>query len=177
VDKIELKETPPPKGNFPNVKLDILVTEEQIKKEMDRIKIEVNKPAGKSNPWDVSRNWVRPRLVYPQMHPQMGWILNHIATVKIKKADVLPKGTQLKMLFYLEGNQKAVFKPMRYERDHVIDGNAWDGYDRHNAEIAAFHLDRVLNFRRAPLVTGRRIDLIEEISPVAAERLKTWLKF
>lgn len=90
---------------------------------------------------------MRPRLVYPQMHPQMGWILNHIATVKIKKADVLPKGTQLKMLFYLEGNQKAVFKPMRYERDHVIDGNAWDGYDRHNAEIAAFHLGSGRTFK------------------------------
>ena len=35
-----------------------------------------------------------------------GWILNHMSKVKIKKADVLPKGTQLKMLFYLEGNQK-----------------------------------------------------------------------
>ena len=29
-----------------------------------------------------------------------------MSKVKIKKADVLPKGTQLKMLFYLDGNQK-----------------------------------------------------------------------
>jgi hypothetical protein len=93
-------------------------------------------------PWEVAKGWVRPkgRLLYPYMHPQIGCILNHMSTIPIKKADVLPKGTQLKMLLYLEGNQKAVFKPMRYERDHVIEGNAWDGYDRHNAEIAAFHL-------------------------------------
>ena len=58
------------------------------------------------NPWDTARNWVRARLIYPQNHPQMGWILNHMSKVKIKKADVLPKGTQLKMLLYLEGNQK-----------------------------------------------------------------------
>lgn len=162
------------KPNFPNVKLDVIVTEEQIKKEMDRIKLsEAGKPAQKSNPWEVARNWVRPRLVYPQMHPQMGWILNHIAAVKIKKADVLPKGTQLKMLLYLDGNQKAVFKPQWYARDFVIEGNAWEGKDRHNAEIAAFHLDRVMNFRRAPLVTGRKVDLAAEILPVAADRLKT----
>ena len=54
---------------------------------------------------------------------------------------------------------KAVFKPKRYERDTIIEGNSWDGYDRHNAEIAAFHLDRVLNFRRSPLVVGRKINL------------------
>ena len=28
-------------------------------------------PAGKANPWDTARNWVRARLVYPQNHPQM----------------------------------------------------------------------------------------------------------
>ena len=38
------------------------------------------------------------------------------------KADVLTKGTQLKMLWYLQGNQKVIFKPKRYEREHVIQG-------------------------------------------------------
>jgi len=76
----------------------------------------------------------------PQNHPQLGWILNQAETSKIKKADILPKGTQLKMLVYLEGNQKAVFKPKRYERDFQVPGKAWNGYDRHNAEIASFHL-------------------------------------
>ena len=91
---------------------------------LDDVNVQIDNdymPAGKANPWDTARNWVRARLVYPQNHPQMvlnlfymkiintdlqGWILNHMSKVKIKKADVLPKGTQLKMLFYLEGNQK-----------------------------------------------------------------------
>ena len=38
------------------------------------------------------------------------------------KADILNKGTQLKMLWYLQGNQKVIFKPKRYEREHVIKG-------------------------------------------------------
>lgn len=29
----------------------------------------------------------------------------------------------------------------RYRRDTVITGDPYAGYDRHNAEIAAFHLD------------------------------------
>lgn len=169
--------TEKPSKVYPSIKLDMGVTDDKIKQEMNRIKVVMT---GKcpEKPWEVAKGWVRPkgRLLYPYMHPQIGCILNHMSTIPIKKADVLPKGTQLKMLLYLEGNQKAVFKPMRYERDHVIEGNAWDGYDRHNAEIAAFHLDRVLNFRRAPLVTGRRINLISEILPIAADRLSETFK-
>lgn len=163
-----------PVKNFPNIKIDVVLTAEEIQAEMDKAKIDNDyMPAGKASPWDTARNWVRARLVYPQNHPQMGWILNHMSKVKIKKADVLPKGTQLKMLFYLEGNQKAVFKPKRYERDEILGPNSWDGFDRHNAEIAAFHLDRVLNFRRAPLTVGRKIHFGLEMDTVAADRLKT----
>ena len=30
----------------------------------------------------------------------------------------------------------------RFERDSVIAGKPWNGQDRHNGEIAAFHLNR-----------------------------------
>ncbi|CAG5106891.1 Oidioi.mRNA.OKI2018_I69.chr1.g3046.t1.cds [Oikopleura dioica] len=162
--------------NFPSLKIESNVDQDAIDSEISRIVLNSEKPAMKTNAWEVARNWIRPRLIYPQNHPQLGWILNHAATVKIKKADILPKGTQLKMLVYLEGNQKAVFKPKRYERDFQVPGKAWNGYDRHNAEIASFHLDRILNFRRAPLVTGRVVDFTEEIKPVAAERLSNTFK-
>ena len=111
--------------------------------------------------------------------------------VKVMKADVLTKGTQLKMLWYLQGNQRVIFKPKRYDREHVIQGKgkveqhqvspydsgqptrrkrkfvqwtvkpikAYDGYDRHNGEIAAFHLDRILNFRRYDILRSPKFGL------------------
>lgn len=32
--------------------------------------------------------------------------------------------------------------PLRYSRAYVVEGEPYAGYDRHNAEVAAFHLDR-----------------------------------
>ena len=61
----------------------------------------------------------------------------------------------------------------RYERDEVLGPNSWDGFDRHNAEIVAFHLDRILNFRRAPMTVGRKIHFGLEMDNVAVDRLKT----
>ncbi|XP_051003593.1 glycosaminoglycan xylosylkinase [Acomys russatus] len=123
------------------------------------------------SPWEIAAQWVVPREVYPEETPELGAIMHAMATKKIIKADVGYKGTQLKALLILEGGQKVVFKPKRYSRDYVIEGEPYAGYDRHNAEVAAFHLDRILGFRRAPLVVGRYINLRTEIKPVATEQL------
>lgn len=123
------------------------------------------------SPWEIAAQWVVPREVYPEETPELGAIMHAMATKKIIKADVGYKGTQLKALLILEGGQKVVFKPKRYSRDYVVEGEPYAGYDRHNAEVAAFHLDRILGFRRAPLVVGRYVNLRTEIKPVATEQL------
>ncbi|XP_057407124.1 glycosaminoglycan xylosylkinase isoform X2 [Balaenoptera acutorostrata] len=123
------------------------------------------------SPWEIAAQWVVPREVYPEETPELGAIMHAMATKKIIKADVGYKGTQLKALLILEGGQKVVFKPKRYNRDYVVEGEPYAGYDRHNAEVAAFHLDRILGFRRAPLVVGRFVNLRTEIKPVATEQL------
>ncbi|KAH0618257.1 hypothetical protein JD844_017288 [Phrynosoma platyrhinos] len=123
------------------------------------------------SPWEIAAQWVVPREVYPEETPELGAVMHAMATKKIVKADVGYKGTQLKALLILEGGQKVVFKPKRYARDYVVEGEPYAGYDRHNAEVAAFHLDRILGFRRAPLVVGRFVNLRTEIKPVATEQL------
>ncbi|XP_060773521.1 glycosaminoglycan xylosylkinase [Neoarius graeffei] len=123
------------------------------------------------SPWEVAAQWVGPREVYPDETPELAAVFNALISARIQRADVGYKGTQLKALLVLDGGQKVVFKPKRYSRDYVVEGEPYAGYDRHNAEIAAFHLDRILGFRRAPLVVGRFVNLRTEIKPVATEQL------
>ncbi|XP_006005129.1 glycosaminoglycan xylosylkinase [Latimeria chalumnae] len=140
---------------------------------MDSLRLELSPRLDHTlqSPWEIAAQWVVPREVYPEETPELGAVLHAMATKKIVKADVGYKGTQLKALLILEGGQKVVFKPKRYDRDYVVEGEPYAGYDRHNAEVAAFHLDRVLGFRRAPLVVGRHVNLRTEIKPVATEQL------
>lgn len=55
----------------------------------------------------------------------------------------------------------------RYERNTIIEGTVYSGKDRHNGEIAAFHLSRLLELNRAPIVSGRILNLDTEILPVS----------
>lgn len=78
---------------------------------------------------------------------------------------VKPSGLHLKLALKLQDFGKAMFKPMRQERHDETPENFFYFVDfqRHNAEIAAFHLDRVLDFRRVPPVSGRFINLTGEV--------------
>lgn len=143
-----------------------------VEAEKKRLQLDFQSVSADPKSFQVAADWVENRQIYPHNHPQLSTILKTMATLKIIKADVLPKGTQIKLLLVLEGGQWVVFKQKRYERDDVIQGKAYDGYDRHNAEIASFHLDRLLDFRRAPLVVGRFVNLKTEILPVATDQLK-----
>lgn len=80
-------------------------------------------------------------------------------TVPIKRAKNSKKGTQLKLVFEVEGNQEFIFKPAWYKRNRLIEGPVYSGKDRHNSEIMGFYLGAILNLRWTPMVVGRMVNL------------------
>ena len=66
-------------------------------------------------------------------------------------------GTQFKLLVDLEDGGEALFKPMRFPRNQGTLPNHfhWNDFERHNAEIAAYHLDKILG-----RVTTRTLHII-----------------
>ncbi|XP_059481067.1 glycosaminoglycan xylosylkinase [Neocloeon triangulifer] len=136
-------------------------------------------PSSELKPPDVrqlTEQWVTNEEIVPESEPLLGSVLKAICSSKIIKAQSAKRfGTQLKIFLTLEGNLTAIFKPQWYTRDHIIEGSVYAGKDRHNAEIAAFHLGLILGFRKIPLAVGRKISLHKEVMPVAAlELLETF---
>ena len=98
--------------------------------------------------WDMWNHWPTSNSILPKgkfWSRNMSDLLTAMATADIESFDVGIRGTQLKVSVILEGGQLAVFKPKRYEPEHIIKGDPISGFDRHDAEIAAFHLDGLVN--------------------------------
>lgn len=104
-------------------------------------------------------------------------ILKDMATLPVLHAEQKEGGTQLKLIIDYPNGVQALFKPMRFARDVQTLPNHFyfSDYERHNAEIAAFHLDRILGFRRAMPVVGRVLNMTTEIYDVTeGDILKTF---
>lgn len=104
-------------------------------------------------------------------------ILHSMATVPFAAISQKEGGTQFKLIVELEDGGEALYKPMRFPREQetLPDHFYFTDFERHNAEIAAFHLDRLLGFRRAVPVTGRHINITRDIYELAqADLLKTF---
>lgn len=106
------------------------------------------------------RQWVTSREVLPGSfeNEELAVVFDMLQNAKISSVVFASGGTQFKLLLGLEGGLTAIFKPERYHR----------GWDRPNAEVAAFHLSRLLDMRRAPVAVGRRIHVAKELLPAAS---------
>ncbi|XP_063215949.1 glycosaminoglycan xylosylkinase isoform X2 [Bacillus rossius redtenbacheri] len=121
--------------------------------------------------WAIAAKWVNAREVMPAWAPQLGSMLHTLCSSRILHADNALQGTQLKLILTLAGGQRAIFKPQWYSREAIIQGPVYAGKDRHNAEVAAFHLSLALGLRRCPLTVGRKLNLRRELIPVASDNL------
>lgn len=115
--------------------------------------------------------------LYPKDDPLVERLLHDMATQKILHVSQKDGGTQIKLVIDYPHGVQALFKPMRFPRDQQTLPNHFyfTDYERHTAEIAAFHLDRLLGFRRAMPVVGRTLNMTTELYQLAdGELLKTF---
>ncbi|KAM6905364.1 extracellular serine/threonine protein kinase FAM20C-like [Xenentodon cancila] len=110
--------------------------------------------------------------LYDRKDPNLAQLTHYLATQRILGAVQKAGGTQLKLLITFPNYGQALLKPMRQSRDAETDVNLFyfSDFERHNAEIAAFHLDRVLGFNRIPPVVGRLVNATTEIREVTTDR-------
>ncbi|XP_067441457.1 extracellular serine/threonine protein kinase FAM20C-like [Thunnus thynnus] len=132
--------------------------------------------------WNSSSNshppWLRFHLsisrwqLYPHHDPNMELLTQQLATHRIISAVQKSGGTQLKLVMSFPNYGQAMFKPMKQERNEETNYNLYyfSDFERHNAEIAAFHLDRILGYRRIPPVVGRQVDVVKEIKDITIDR-------
>ncbi|XP_060549037.1 extracellular serine/threonine protein kinase FAM20C [Pantherophis guttatus] len=133
---------------------------------------------------DSYPNWLKFHIginryeLYSRHNPAIGTLLHDLATQKITSVAMKSGGTQLKLIMTFQNYGQALFKPMKQTREQETppDFFYFSDYERHNAEIAAFHLDRILDFRRVPPVAGRLVNMTREIRDVTRDK-KLWRTF
>ncbi|KAF4115545.1 extracellular serine/threonine protein kinase FAM20C [Onychostoma macrolepis] len=129
-------------------------------------------------------NWLRFHIginryeLYSRHNPIIGALLKDLVSQKITSVAMKSGGTQLKLIMSFQNYGQALFKPMKQTREQETppDFFYFSDFERHNAEIAAFHLDRILDFRRVPPVAGRLVNMTREIRDVTRDK-KLWRTF
>jgi len=151
-----------------------------------------SKPMNKENPtigdvlemdeavttvWDRFQYGISREEMYPDQAVIVSEVLDTMRQLPIVGISQKEGGTQLKLIIEYEDGGQALFKPMRFPRSQETLPNHFyfTDFERHNAEVAAFHLDQMLGFRRAVPVTGRILNITRDIYSLAeGDLLKTF---
>ncbi|XP_072167733.1 extracellular serine/threonine protein CG31145-like [Diadema setosum] len=96
-------------------------------------------------------------------------LMQYLRSQPLYEVDEKSGGTQVKMVLTFRDGGQSLMKPWRVPREYetLPDHFYFSDIERHNAEIAAFHLDRILDFRRAPPVTGRWFNITRDLFELA----------
>nr|KAI8765335.1 extracellular serine/threonine protein kinase FAM20C-like isoform X1 [Biomphalaria glabrata] len=112
-------------------------------------------------------------LYNPADHQLLNELLKDLNSRPVVKAEINRQSSQLVLILTLDDGGKGVFKPMRMARDAETSDDLYyfSEMERHISEIAAFHLDKVLGFYRAPPTIGRILNITRDIQQVGEETL------
>ncbi|CAG7728587.1 unnamed protein product [Allacma fusca] len=134
----------------------------------DVLEINLKSRANLSN-FEKFQLLVRKQTLYTEEDGVVDHLLEDMLTQDLTRVEQKKGGTQFKLVVDFASTGQAILKPMRFPRDRETLPNHFyfSDFERHNAEIAAFHVDRVLGFRRAPPVVGRLLNISSEIYPLA----------
>lgn len=121
--------------------------------------------------WKTANSWVSKHQLYSPSDSNLGKVWHALQFAKITKADLDTRGTQLKFLLTLEGDQEVIFKPKWYDKEKIIEGPVYAGKDRYGSEILSFFLSGILNRPLAPISVERVVNVKLELLPVATTRL------
>ncbi|XP_076309113.1 extracellular serine/threonine protein CG31145-like isoform X3 [Tachypleus tridentatus] len=127
--------------------------------------------------WEIFHLGISQNELYKEEDKVIDDLLHDMATMSIVHVEQKEGGTQFKLIIEYDNGEEALFKPMRFPRDKETEPDHFYfvDFERHNSEIAAFHLDRILGFRRAPPVVGRNLNITSEIYELAeTDLLKTF---
>lgn len=123
--------------------------------------------------WERFHKGIHQHYLYDPDDTAVDDLLMDLSENEIIDVDQKEGGTQLKLIITYSDEGQALFKPMRFPRDRetLPDHFYFADFERHIAEIGAFHLDRVLGFNRVPPVAGRVVNMTMDIRRLADSKL------
>lgn len=128
---------------------------------------------GRDKPWELFYQDINRYQLYSYNNTALlDSLFTYLQDSPMKICQQMPGGTQIKLnITFFDGGQ-GLMKPWRVPREYETrpDHYFFADIERHTAEIAAFHLDRILDFRRVPPVTGRIFNITSEIKPTANDK-------
>lgn len=123
--------------------------------------------------WELFHLRISQNELYQEENSIVDNLLRDMARMPIVHIGQKEGGTQLKLIIDFENAGQALFKPMRFPRGRETNPNHFYfvDFERHISEIAAYHLDRLLGFRRVPPSVGRTLNMTAEIFAIAENDL------